>query len=133
MNVLSIWVFLGSELWLDLESVSTEVISLSLEEVGWEILGTVTIEPRQSSAESWGWNAHKSSLGNNISPSWLGLVDGLVEEVVEQQVLQVIIGTVSSGDVLEENGSDNASTSPHQSNGWLVKLPLEFLGSLKHC
>jgi hypothetical protein len=32
-------------LWLDMEGVGTEVITLSLEKVGWEVLGAVTIEP----------------------------------------------------------------------------------------
>jgi hypothetical protein len=57
-------------------------------------------------------------------------VDGLVEEVVEEQVLQVGLVAVSRGDVLEEDRSDDAATTPHESDGGLVKLPVELTGSL---
>lgn len=58
-------------------------------------------------------------------------MDGLVEEVVEQQVLQVWVGAVGVGDVLEEDGADDAAASPHQSNGRLVELPLVYFSSLQ--
>lgn len=103
VNVLSELVFIVGELWLDLEGVSTEVVSLSLEQVGRKILGTVTIKPTEGGAESRGWYSKKSSLGDNVSPSWLGSVDGFVEEVAEEQVLKVWILAVSSSDILQEN------------------------------
>lgn len=131
MNVLAGLVLLVCEFWLDKEGVSTEVITLSLEEVGWEVLGTVTVEPVKSSGESWSWYTECGSLADNLSPTWLSLVNSLVEEVVEEQVLEVGVVTVSLGDILQEDGSDNASTTPHESNGWLVKLPLVFPGSLQ--
>jgi len=103
MDVLSFLVLGAGELWLDLECVSTKVISLGLEQVGWEILGTVTIEPAQGSGESGCWDTEKSSLGDNISPTRLSLVDGLVEEVAEEQVLEVVVCTVGGGDILQED------------------------------
>ena len=103
MDVLSFLVLGVGELWLDLECVSTEVISLGLEQVGWEILGTVTVEPAQGSGESGGWDTEKSSLGDDISPTRLGLVDGLVEEVTEEQVLEVVVCAVGGGDILQED------------------------------
>ncbi len=36
-------------------------------------------------------------------------------------------------DVLEEDGSDDAATTPHQGDFRLVQLPLVFLGSLFVC
>jgi hypothetical protein len=130
VDILTLWVLLARKLWLDLESVSTEVITLGLEKVGWKVLGAVTIEPVQRGCESWSWDAEKSGLGNDVSPSWLSLVDSLVEEVVEEQVLEVGVGPVSGGDVLQEDRADNASSTPHESDGWLVELPLVFLGGL---
>lgn len=127
---MSLRVLLAGEFWLDSEGVGTEVISLSLEQVGGEVLGAVTIEPVKSSGESWGWDTQESSLGDNVSPAGLSLVDSLVEEVIEEQVLEIGLLAVSSGDILQEDGSDNATTTPHESNGWLVELPLVFLGSL---
>lgn len=131
MDILTDLVLVIGELRLDLEGVGTEVITLSLEKVGREVLGAVSIEPRESSGESRGWDTEESSLGDNISPAWLSLVDSLVEEVVEEKVLEVVIGVVGGGDVLEEDGSNDTSSAPHESDGWLVKLPLVFAGSLE--
>ena len=61
----------------------------------------------------------------------MSLVDSLVEEIVEEKVLKVVIGIVGSGDILEENGTNDASSTPHESDGWLVELPLVFAGSLE--
>jgi hypothetical protein len=130
VDVLSLLVLGSSTLGLDLKCVSTEVVSLGLEQVGREILGTVTIEPRESGGESRCWNTEKSSLGNDISPAGLGLVDSLVEEVIEEEILKVVVVTVSRSDVLQENRADNATSTPHEGNGWLVELPAVFLGSL---
>lgn len=113
-----------------MESVSTEVITLSLQQVGGQILGAVSVEPGQSSGEGRGGDTKLSSLGDDGSPAGLGLVDGLVEELVEEQVLQIRLAAVSRGDVLEENGSDNAATTPHEGDGRLVELPVELTGSL---
>lgn len=115
---------------LDVESVSTKVITLSLQQVGGQILGAVSVEPGQSSGEGRSGDTKLSSLGNGGSPAGLGLVDGLVEEGVEEQVLQVRLVAVSRGDVLEEDGSDNAATTPHEGDGRLVELPVELTGSL---
>jgi len=60
-------------------------------------------------------------------------VDGIVEEVVEEEVLEVVIGTVCGGDILEEDGTDDTASTPHEGDGWLVKLPSVLLGSLQIC
>lgn len=131
MDVLANRVLVGSSLGLDSEGVGTEVVTLGLQQVGRQVLSAVTVEPRQSSGEGWGWDTELSSLGNNVSPAGLGLVDSLVEEVIEQQVLEIGVVAVSAGDVLQENGSDNATAAPHQGNGGLVQLPAVLLGSLQ--
>lgn len=95
VDILALWVFLVGALGLDSECVSSKVITLSLEEVGWEVLCAVAIEPTQCSAESRSRYAEKCRLGDNVSPSRLGLVDGLVEEVIEQQVLKIRVVSVS--------------------------------------
>jgi len=103
VNVLSLLILSTRELGLDLESVSAEVITLSLEEVGREILGAVSVKPGQSGGESWGRYPEECGLGDDVSPAGLRLVDSLVEEVVEEEVFQVIVGAVCGGDVLEED------------------------------
>lgn len=93
--------------------MGTEVITLGLEKVGWQILGSVTIEPTESGGESGSWDTEESSSANNLSPSWLCLVDGLVEEVIEEKVLKVWVVTESRCNVLKEDRADDASSTPH--------------------
>lgn len=130
MVVLSFLVLGVREFGLDQEGVGTKVITLSLEEVGRQVLRAVTIEPGQSSGEGRGRKTHEGGFGNDISPAGLGLVDSFVEKVVEEQVLEVVVGVEGSGDVLQENRADNASSAPHEGDGWLVELPLVLTSSL---
>lgn len=132
MNVLAFGVLVAGVLGLDAEGVGTEVVTLSLEEVGGEVLGAVTVEPRQSGGEGGSRDTKEGSLGNDVSPAWLSLVDGLVEEIVEEKVLELRLLTVGVGDVLEEDGSDDAATSPHEGDGRLVELPVELASGLLH-
>lgn len=130
MVVLALRVLLRRKLRLDQESVRAEVVTLGLEKVGREVLGAVAIEPRQRSRESRRRDTQQRRLSDNVSPSGLRLVDGLVEEVVEKQVLEIRVVSVSRRDVLQEHRADDAATSPHQSNRGLVELPSVQLGSL---
>lgn len=130
MNILALWVGGVGEFGLDAEGVGTEVIALGLEEVGREFLGAVAIVEAEGSAESRGRDTPESTLADNVSPASLSVVDSLIEEVIEQQVLEVGVLAVSVGDILQENGADNAATTPHEGNGRLVQLPAVFLGGL---
>lgn len=130
MDVLAFRVGGVGELGLDAESVGTEVVTLGLEEVGRELLGTVTVVEAKGSAESRSGDTPEGTLADNVSPASLGVVDSLVEEVIEQEVLEVGVFAVSVGDILQENGADNAATTPHEGNGRLVELPAVFLGGL---
>ena len=131
MDVLSFWVLLTRTLGLDEEGVSTEVIALGLEEVGWKVLAAVAVIETQSSAEGRGGDTPLSTLGHDVSPSGLGLVDGVLEEITEQEILEIGVLAVGVRDVLEENGPDDAASSPHQGDGWLVQFPAIFLSGLK--
>lgn len=130
MDVLAFLILLVGKFRLNEERVGSEVVSLSLQEVRRQILGSVTIEPVESSRESWSWYTQRSSLADDFPPAWLGFVNGLVEEVVEQKILQLRVVAVCLGDVLQKNGSDDASSTPHERNRWLVELPLVLSGSL---
>jgi len=131
VNVLALWVLLVGVLWLDAESVGTKVITLGLEKVGWQVLGPVTVVEGKGSAESRGGNTPESTLGDNVSPAGLGVVNGLVEEVVKEQVLEVWVLAVGGGNVLEEDGTDDATTTPHKGDLWLVELPAVLTTGLK--
>jgi len=115
---------------LDAEGVGTEVVTLSLQQVGRKLLGAVAIVEAEGGAEGRSGDTPESGLADDVSPSLLGVVDGLVEEVVKQEVLQVRVLAVRVGDVLQEDGADDAATTPHQGDGWLVQLPVVLLSGL---
>lgn len=131
MNVLALGEGLAGVLGLDAEGVGTEVVTLSLQQVGGQVLGAVAIVEAEGSGEGGERDTPDSGLADNVSPAVLGIADGLGEEVVEQEVLEVGVVAVGVGDVLQEDGADNATTAPHEGNGGLVELPAVLLGGLK--
>jgi hypothetical protein len=116
VDILAFWVFLAGKFGLDLERVGSEEISLCLKQVRGQILCAITVKPAEGSAEGWSWYAKKSSLRDNISPAWLSLVDSFVEEVVEEKILESWILSVRRSDVLQENGSNDTASTPHERN-----------------
>lgn len=94
------------------------------------------------------WTDDSRSLGNDSSPSGLGLGDGLQEEGRGQQVLEVRVLSVGSGDVGQEDGLyklawpalrvclgtylDDTTSSPHGGDTGVVEGPVVGLGSLSH-
>jgi hypothetical protein len=60
----------------DAEGMGTEVVTLSLEEVGRDDLAAVAIEEGESGAESGGRNTPEDGLSDNSPPTGLGLVNG---------------------------------------------------------
>lgn len=89
---------------------------LSLQDICGNDFTSVAVKERQSCAERRGGDTPEDSLGDNASPAWLSLVDGFVEEVVEEQRFKFAILGVSSSDITKENTLDDATTSPHLSN-----------------
>jgi hypothetical protein len=67
VDVLALLVLLVGALWLDPEGVCAEVVTLSLQQVGGQVLGTVSVVEAERGAESWGGNAPKSALGDNAA------------------------------------------------------------------
>lgn len=130
MDVLALGEGRAGKLGLDTEGVSTEVVTLSLQQVGGQVLGAVAVVEAQRGGEGRDGDTPESSLADNVSPAVLGIVDGLGEELVEQQVLELGVLAVSVGDVLQEDRADNATATPHESDGGLVQLPAVLLGSL---
>lgn len=114
----------------ELVGVGAEVVSLGLEQVSGELGRSVTVVESQSRGKGGSGNTPGDSLGHGSSPRGVGLGDGVLEEVVEQQVLEVGVLSVSLGDVSKEDGSDDATTSPHEGNTGVVELPAVGLGGL---
>lgn len=130
MDILALGESLAGVLGLDAESVGTEVVTLGLEQVGGQVLGAVTVVEAESSGEGRSGDTPQSGLADHVTPASLGGVNGLVEEVVEEKVLKVGVVAVGVGDILKEDGADDATTAPHEGNGRLVQLPLVLLGGL---
>lgn len=130
MDVLALGEGLAGVLGLDAESVSAKVITLGLQQVGGQVLGAVAVVEAEGSGEGRQRNTPDSRLADNVAPAALGGVNGLGEELIEEQVLEVGVVAVSVGNVLEEDGADNAATTPHESDGRLVQLPAVLLSGL---
>lgn len=79
------------------------LVSLGLEEVGGELLGPVAVKEGEGGREGRGGDAPEGGLGDDASPAGLGLVDGLVEEVVEQERLELGLLAEGGGDVTQED------------------------------
>jgi hypothetical protein len=131
VDIFALRVVLAGVLGLDAEGVGTEVITLSLKEVGGEVLGAVAVVEGKSGAEGGCGDAPENGLGADVSPASLRVVDSLVEEVVEEEVLEVRVGAESLGDILEEDRADDAATTPHEGDLRLVELPRVLLGGLQ--
>ena len=130
VDVLVLGEVLVGVLGLDAEGVGTEVVTLGLQQVGREVLGTVTVVEAEGSAEGRQRDTQDSSLADDVSPALLSVVDSVGEEAVEQKVVEVRVVTVGVGDVLEENRTDNATATPHEGDGGVVQLPAVLLSSL---
>ena len=130
MDVIVLWILVARTFWLDAECVGAKVVALGLEEVGGQVLAPVAVVEAQCGAEGWRGNSPERTLGHNVSPPGLGAVDGLGEEIVEEEVLKIGVVAVGVGNVLEEDRSDDAPTTPHEGDGGLVQLPSVFFRSL---
>ena len=130
MDVLTVGVLFVGMLGLDAEGVSAKVIPLPLKEVRRQVFAAVPVVEAQGGAEGRHRNAPEGALADDVSPAVLGVVDGLVEEVIEEQIFQVRVFPVCRGDVLQEHGPDDAAATPHESDRRLVELPIVVLGGL---
>ena len=100
MDVFTLRVLVRGVFWLDPEGVGAKVVSLCLQQVCGEIFCSVSVVEAKRGAKRWRGDPPQSAFADNVSPSALCLVDGALEKVVEEQVFEVGICTVSRGDVL---------------------------------
>jgi hypothetical protein len=112
--------------------LTTEEVSLSLDKVGGEGLGSVTVEEGEGGGEGRDGDTPESGLGNDSPPSWLSLGNSLKEEGGNEQVLELVVLSVGGGNVRQEDRLDDTSTSPHGSDTGVVKSPSVDLGGLTH-
>jgi len=88
---LKLGVFLSGE---DTESVGTEVVTLSLEDIGRNDLAPVTVQEGESCREGRGGNTPENCLSDDAPPTGLSLVDGYESGV--RKGLLISIGGIPS-------------------------------------
>lgn len=102
MVVFPVGIFLARMLRFDSEGMGSEVVSLRLQQIGREIFGTIAVVPSKSRVECRCRDSPKCAFADYISPARLSLVDGFVEEIIKEQILQVGVFTIGRSNVLEE-------------------------------
>lgn len=65
VDVLALLVCLVGVLWLDPEGVRAEVVTLCLQEVGWQVFRAVSVVEAERGAESGCGDAPERTLGDN--------------------------------------------------------------------
>ena len=96
---------------------------LCLNEIGGNNFAAVSVEERESGAERGERDTPDDALSNDTPPAGLCFVNGLIEEVVEQERFKILVLLVRGGDVTEEDGLDNAAATPHLRNAGVVEVP----------
>lgn len=105
---------------------------MSLDKVGGEGLGTVTVKEGEGGSERRDGDTPEGRLGNDSPPAWLSGGNGLEEEGGDEQVLELRVLSVGGGNVRKEDGFDDATASPHGSDTGVVEGPFVDLGGLTH-
>ena len=115
-----------------LVSVGAEVVTLSLEQVGRNAVAAVAVIVSEGSGESRNRNAVGESSGKHVAPAGLSLFELLAEERVNHEILKGRIVGESLFDLAQEDRTDDASATPHQSDSAIVQIPAVLLGSSTH-
>jgi len=111
-----------------LVGVSTKVIPLSLQQVGWQTSLSISVIVAQSGSEAGDRKSEFHGSRDRASPAGLSFFDGIAEEVVQQQVFQLWIFVKCRFDVLQEGGSDDTATSPQQGDISIIQIPAKVFG-----
>ena len=92
--------------------VSTEVVTLCLQQVGRQNFSTVGVVVVDGSSQGWYRNTSVDGHGYDFTRSLLVLLGNVLEVVVQQQVLQFRILFKGIRDLLQELSTNNASFTP---------------------
>jgi hypothetical protein len=102
----------------DSESVGTKVVSLGLDQGSGQLLGSVTVEEGQGGGVGWDGDTPQGGLGDDSPPSGLGGLDGVLEEVVEQQGFELGVLLECLGDVGQEDAMGETDERPQFGFSW---------------
>src|ERR1035438_6618564 len=90
-----------------------EIVALGLEEVGREPLAAIRVIERQRGAKGRHRDALAGGQGDDLTPGALGILNGLAEERIEQQIREIRILVEAFLDLGEERAADDAAAAPH--------------------
>lgn len=74
----------------------------------------------------------EGGLSDDSPPSGRSLLDGRLEEVIEQQRLELLVLLEGGGDVGQEDRLDDTTSSPHLGDTGVVQVPTVLLSGLTH-
>src|SRR5690606_33379996 len=106
-----------------LVGVRAEVVALGLEQVGRQAGGAVAVVVGQRGGEGGHGHAALGGEADDLAPVGLGLLDGLVEVGIEEEVGQLGVLGVGLGDLLQEGRADDAAAAPDRGDRTEVELP----------
>lgn len=94
---------LATRLIESLICVSSEVVTLSLEKIGWEASTAVSIKESESSCECWARYTLDCGKAADASPGCLAALDSVLEEVVQEERAQSRVLVEGLLDVAKES------------------------------
>ncbi len=112
--------------------VRSKIISLCLQQVGRQATAAIAIVESQGSTHGRHRNAHLNGRGDHSAPGCLCFLDGVLEERVDEQVLQLRIFVKRFLYLAEEGRTNNTTAAPHQGDAAIVQVPVMVLGGRSH-
>lgn len=120
----------GARLVEEFVGVGAKVVPLRLNEIGGQHLRAISVKEGEGSGEAGRGNAQEDGIGDHLAPGGLALGDLSAEEVVEEEVVQTVVLLKGRLDVPQEDGANDAPSTPHERNATVVELPVELARSL---
>jgi hypothetical protein len=120
-----------------LEGVGTEIITLSLNQVGGQTGRADTIIVGKSGGDGRGGDTRDDGGSSNASPTGKSGSDLILEEAVQEKVGKSRVGIEGILDLAQELASDNAAASPALVRETIVKTTLKvgvmFINAREQC
>ena len=115
-----------------LVGVGAEEVALALQQVGGEFFRAIAVVVGQRAAHAGSGHALQRGGGDDLAPLRLELVDLALEVRIEQQVGEFAVAFEGLGDLLQEDGADDAAAAENLGDFSEVERPVVFLLRLAH-
>lgn len=115
-----------------LVGVGTKIVPLRLQQICGQGGRAIAIVEAQGRGQSGHRYAPEEGIGHHLTPRALALLNGALEEVVEQQIRERRLAGVRILDVAQKDAAYDAAAAPHQCDAAIVETPVVLLGCLAH-